>query len=67
MNLNEQRAKPTNCQVEPPYPLASEEHVVVFSIRAPDDIAHRAHADCREEYPHSITDCGMFDWSDRNE
>ena len=52
--------KPDNCQVEPPYPVASDEHVVVFSIRDPDNVAHKKHKDCAEEYPHPISDCGMF-------
>lgn len=53
--------KPDNCQVEPPYPLSSDIHVVVFSIRDPDQVAHGKHADCKEEYPHAITECGMFE------
>lgn len=53
--------KPDNCQVEPPYPTAPDVHVVVFSIRDPDRVAHRKHIDCDEEYPHRITECGMFE------
>lgn len=53
--------KPDNCQVEPPYPLMKSEHVVMFSIRAPDFVAHQKHEDCSEEYPHLISECGMFE------
>jgi hypothetical protein len=53
-----QRETPTNCQVEPPYPNA--EHIVTFSIRAPDMTAHPPHVDCSESYPHLITECGVF-------
>ena len=52
--------KPDNCQVEPPYPLPPSAHVVTFSIRAPDQVAHQKHSDCKEEYPHLISECGMF-------
>lgn len=53
--------KPTSCRSEPPYPLPQSEHVVIFSLRAPDHVAHRKHRDCNEEYPHLISECGMFE------
>lgn len=61
MSRTTQLLKPDNCQVEPPYPLSKDTHVVVFSICDPDKVAHQKHADCDEEYPHPISECGMFE------
>lgn len=53
-----QREKPRDCSVEPPYPGA--EHMVTFSVRAPEMAGHLKHVDCAEEYPHLISECRMF-------
>ena len=53
------RPVPVNCSAEPPYPGA--EDVVTFSIRYPDMTAHQRHPDCKIEWPHLISECGVFE------
>lgn len=52
-----ERPAPRNCQQEPPYPGLD---TVVFSLRAPDLVAHLAREDCPIETPHPIAECGAF-------
>lgn len=55
------RKAPTNCQVEPPYPIdRMANHAVSFSIRFPDMVGHLKHPDCQAEEPHLIADCGVY-------
>lgn len=52
------REIPSNLGSEPPYPGLEP---VTFSLRYPDYVAHPSQFDCSDEYPHLISDCGLFD------
>lgn len=51
------RDVPTNLSCEPPYP---EIETVALILAAPDWTIHRVYADCSQDWPHLISECGMF-------
>jgi hypothetical protein len=61
MNTSIQGPRPRRRKVEARRILPSPRELVTVSLAFPDWCTHLATDRCREEYPHRIAECGMFD------